>query len=89
MPPPEHVGYVFYGIVPAGAPGFEETEARARIAACAPELARLILEAEWAGGHFDGSAQCPWCGAEQGTAPHGPHEADCSFVTLCVKAGLR
>ncbi len=55
--------------------------ARARIAACAPEFARLLLEAEW-DLEDDG---CRWCNVYK----PGPHRAGCRWLALMVKAGIR
>lgn len=55
---------------------------RATIAACAPEALRLLMRAEWASlGRYD-TELCPWCRGDG-------HEADCEFVALMKKAGLR
>lgn len=68
-----------------------------RIAACAPEALRLLLEAEEAG-ERDGdcvAAQCPFCAAfaVRGDLPpgHAPivHAPDCRWLLLMQKAGLR
>ncbi len=70
-------------------------EARARIAACAPELARLLLAGEWAD-NSDGEyfPRCPWCrnreSEEFGDASEpGKHGSKCPLVACLQKAGLR
>ncbi len=78
-------------------------EARARIAACAPEALRLLLEAEWSASGLNSYDEhswsaCPWCyGAEMPPAstldgshpPHIGHEPSCQWLALMQKAGLR
>lgn len=63
---------------------------RAQLAAAAPEMARLLLELEWAGGftypYDTGTTSCcPVCTAE----PSEGHEKDCKLVAVLVKAGVR
>lgn len=60
--------------------------ARARIAACAPEALRLLLEAEFTDlDTEDGPDQdCRWCGL-----PKGDHAPSCRWLLLMHKAGLR
>lgn len=58
--------------------GVLDTQEHARLAACAPEMARMLLALEWA----DGGARCPVCGGLQ-------HAADCAWLLLMRKAGLR
>lgn len=68
------------------------SEDRARLAACAPEMARLLLEAEWKGGftypYDTGTTSCcPWCDAEgDNTREHKP---GCAWLALMKKAGIR
>lgn len=57
---------------------------RARIAACAPEALRMLLDNEWAGGG-EPSGYCLDCGAPQ-SAQHSEH---CRWMALMRKAGLR
>ncbi len=61
-----------------------------RLAACAPEALRLLLEAEWAGGEIarlsDYVSVCPWCRGEEFS---GGHDAGCVWLALMAKAGLR
>ncbi len=60
---------------------------RARIAACAPEFARMHLEMEWVGpDDGTGQATCFWCGWCIDT---GAHTHDCRWHLLAVKAGVR
>lgn len=73
-----------------------ETErARACLGATAPEMYRLLAEAEWSGGartiddaSFD--ATCAWCGAGAHRAAtgemHGQHNADCRWASVMKKA---
>lgn len=56
----------------------------ARIAACAPEALRMLLDNEWAGGGQP-SGYCLDCGAPQ-SAQHSEH---CRWMALMRKAGLR
>ena len=75
--------------------------ARARLASAAPELLRLLAEAEWSGTRGWGPPTCPWCDefAPQEFAPHAAqyygyprvsertgHRADCRFVAVMAKA---
>ncbi len=55
-----------------------EEIARARLVSCAPEMARLLLEAEsW--------PDCRFCSSYEG----GIHKSDCRWLALMKKAGLR
>jgi hypothetical protein len=69
----------------------------ARLAACAPEMARMLLAIEW-NGHEEDSIErgrnestCPMCGAlemgEQGS--FRAHRPDCAIDALLRKAGVR
>ena len=69
----------------------------ARLAACAPEMARLLLEVEGAG-ERDGDrvgAACPFCGGFGLINQLGPgvepicHEGHCALVAVLKKAGVR
>lgn len=72
--------------------------ARARLAACAPEMARLLLEAEFAQ-HPYGEPEngyCPWCEGRSEPGAHGMtygmagvHRDDCPWLALMKKAGIR
>ncbi len=73
--------------------GHPNIEARARLAACAPEMARLLLEKEW--GSFDEMSNampghpvssCMSCTANMLEPDHDP---DCRWLALMKKAGLR
>lgn len=64
---------------------------RARLAACAPEALRLLLELESTSIRGDMVA-CPVCGASTYSTKEGvpvDHEADCAWLRLMWKAGLR
>lgn len=75
---PGHSGWCSDG----GYDGYGMTEERAKLAACAPELARLILAVEWEWGYGD---RCPWC--KNGKEPG--HDPACSMLAVLRKAGLR
>ncbi len=76
--------------------------ARTRLAACAPEALRLLLEAE-ASDNSDGeyTPRCPWCEnrafsvdvpGETGrrfVSYHPSHAPGCKWLALMVKAGVR
>ncbi len=67
-----------------------DTSGSAQLAACAPEMARLLLDAEWGG--MDGNRECccPWCEVStDGYTVDPPHAIDCRWLALMVKAGLR
>jgi hypothetical protein len=59
----------------------DQDAGRARLAACAPEMARLLLAREFCGREHD----CAECLAE----PHESHAADCAWLALMRKAGVR
>jgi hypothetical protein len=63
----------------------DEADAYAQLAACAPEMARLLLDLEWA--HQDPSwgPACPACDALE-RAGHG---RDCRLERVLRKAGVR
>ncbi len=81
----------------------EAGTARARIAACAPEALRLLLEAEWSASGLNSYdehswKECPWCGGAEmppastldGSRPYYiGHAPDCQWLALMEKAGLR
>lgn len=58
---------------------FEKDVARARLAACAPELARLVLQLSAWG--------CPICERTPGEGE--AHREDCALDALLRKAGIR
>ncbi len=70
-------------------------EARARVAACAPEALKLLLDAErQSGGDYDD--YCRWCQQDETTDYTLPdcrseiiHTDDCPWFVLMEKAGLR
>lgn len=77
----------------------EQTVARARLAAAAPEAIRLLLEAEWSGGHQAGIGDgtdpcCPWCDEEPPRHIYigkmtGGHAHDCRLVAVLRPSGVR
>lgn len=73
---------------------------RAALASAAPEMARLLLAAEWSGTRGWGPPCCPWCEGfapdEQGeygkytkVANNTGHRSDCELLAVLRKAGLR
>ena len=56
-------------------------KARARLASCAPEAIRMLLEEEW-----DYVGRCPWC--KECSCCDG-HADDCKWLALMKKAGVR
>lgn len=70
---------------------------RARLAACAPEMARMLVELEWSGGYEYGQdsgvdACCPSCMADAPSPAlgiSGVHKLDCRLIALLRKAGVR
>lgn len=76
-------------------------EARARLMAAAPDMARVLLAVEWSD-HDEEGSKCPSCGAPEYVPParydaageyigytEGTHEADCALKAAIEKAGLR
>lgn len=59
----------------------EEVEARAKLAAAAPEMARLLLELEYVDGET--WAFCPSCGSRD------EHASDCKLMAALRKAGVK
>lgn len=59
-----------------------------KLAACAPEALRMLLDLEWSGCP-EGS--CPSCGQDERGRLTGQagHVQDCALAALLVKAGLR
>jgi hypothetical protein len=57
-----------------------EDEAVAKLAACGPEMARMLLAYE-----FNEYETCEYCYAERGDE----HRDDCAWLILMRKAGLR
>jgi hypothetical protein len=60
----------------------DEDRARAKLAAAAPEMARLLLKLEIVG---DGAGYCPACHVLR---PDLPHKDSCEWVTVLTKAGV-
>lgn len=77
---PKHEGWCTDG----GYGGYGLPYERARLAACAPELVRMLLELEWAGRDDVLGEICPEC---WGTKLKG-HD-DCALDALLRKAGVR
>ncbi len=76
---------------------FLGTGPRLRLAAAAPEMARLILEKEYVEEGYDHHPCCPWCGmskaCDREVWPNGhKNEGDigggCPFVAVLRKAGV-
>lgn len=59
-----------------------EAEARMRLAACAPEAFRLLLDPKITG--EDGLGGCHWCGI----IPPSAHRTNCAWLALMRKAGV-
>ncbi len=57
--------------------------ARARLASAAPDMARMLLEIEWAS--RDVALECPKCRVREDSG-HGPN---CALIAALRKAGLR
>ncbi len=69
----------------------ERDNERARLAACAPDLVRVLLDVEWAGRNQWGIAVCPRCGGEEyfeGELRTG-HLEYCALDAALRKAGVR
>ena len=72
----------------------EHNDARAQLAACAPEMARMLLDLESAGVQEDQVTMCcPVCGGGEPYAPpkhdKPTHRKACALVALLEKAGVR
>lgn len=62
---------------------------RGKLAACAPEMARLLLESEWSGWNEEGYDPCgDVCQFCQANMRDG-HAPDCALDTVLRKAGIR
>lgn len=90
----EEAKYIFTGLRAIGQPGFEEARARAKLAAAAPAMARLLLSLEWAGayttdtGGGDGEPMQPTCLTCEKERSHG-HAPDCRWLAVMQAAGVR
>ena len=60
-----------------------ESQAGARLASAAPEMARLLMEFAYLDGDID---VCPWCADSDG--PRGQHATDCRLAAALRKAGV-
>lgn len=79
-------------------PDYGDSLGRARLAAAAPEMARLLLEKEWSGGDVNyatGSGRmwlpkCLVCGGVKAHPQAGSsgHRKDCRLVAVLRKAGV-
>lgn len=79
-------------------PEYDDAVARAKLAAAAPEMARLLLEVEWAGldvevngGGDDpiGRADFPVCYFCRQEAARGEHASDCRWLAWARRIGAR
>jgi hypothetical protein len=61
-----------------------ESLARARLAACAPEMARLLLSIEW-----DGVLGCPVCSSYPPLTGTAGHKQGCALAAVLRKAGVK
>jgi len=70
----------------------EDDVARAKLIAQAPAMARLLLDLEWSGMHWDragGTACCPSCGANRGRGGvESEHATSCALATVLRAAGV-
>ena len=95
-------GYVFLGLAALGQEGFAEAEARARLAAQAPAMARLLLDCQFVemsderGGY---EQRCASCLNREVLPPDGligipvkdhqpNHSPNCKLVALLRAAGV-
>lgn len=53
----------------------------------APEMARMLLGAEYEGMDLEGNFYCQWCGVQFGDGAE--HEPNCEWLLLMKKAGIR
>lgn len=67
----------------------ETDEADAKLIAAAPEMARMLLELQWAAA----DSECPLCYAEpyteDGWKNDAPHASHCRLAALLRKAGVK
>ncbi len=63
---------------------------RARLAAQAPAMARLLFAIEWAGQNQYGQRQCPSCHGDEWEEdePRTGHMEDCELATVLRAAGV-
>lgn len=75
-----------------------QEQSNARLAAAAPEMARLLLELEWGGEPVRAIAgpiaTCPSClgmrpQLSRDAGPRGGHRKDCRLIAVLRKAGVR
>lgn len=63
--------------------------ARARLAAAAPEMARVLLSLEWRAADERALMCCESCGGVREVDGGKGHVADCALVAVLRKAGVR
>lgn len=89
----EEAKYIFTGLRAIGQPGFEDARARARLAAAAPAMARLLLSLEWPEPSHDSQPTvCHFCRREHPDMDEpGPdaHTPDCQWLAVMRAAGVR
>lgn len=61
---------------------------RARLAAQAPAMARLLLKLEWSGLVFGDSKTCPDCYCSRPDGSFGGHAAECELASVLRAAGV-
>lgn len=68
--------------------GYQDSAARAKLAAAAPAMARLLLELEWAGHDpYADDYACPSCEWPQGRTKE--HHPECTWLAVMRAAGVR
>ena len=74
-----------HGVVIARVLEARNDHACARLAACAPEMARMLLRTEWIWDNHANAPLCPWCLNDKTR----DHAVDCAWLVLMKKAGIR
>lgn len=74
-----------FAAIPIDAP--ESGKARARMAAAAPEMLKMLRSLEWSGSDISGYAECPSCQRTKDPVFNEEHRADCAIAALIRKAG--
>lgn len=80
--------YVLRGTHAAGVPGYEVADARAKLAAQAPAMARLLRDLEWTGSLGQGSFGCTLCGVCADWNRDPEHREDCALAAVLRAAGV-